>query len=98
MGKPAGRQRYPDWVRFVEIGGGGTLGVLRLGSFRVFGVGRRLKLGSFRIIGSWGIDLGRLGYPAGETGGLNIGVAGLRPAFILGIVLQKQGVVGRWVC
>ena len=35
MGKPAGRQRYPDWVRFVEIGGGGTLGVLRLGSFRI---------------------------------------------------------------
>ncbi len=45
------------WVRFAEIGGGGTLGILELGSFRVFGswAGWRYgKLGSFRIMGMVG--------------------------------------------
>ncbi len=28
--------RGADWVRFAEIGGGGTLGVRELGLFRVF--------------------------------------------------------------
>ncbi len=44
-----------NWVRFAEIVGGGTLGMLELGSFRFFGVGqgnRGGKLGSFCIIGA----------------------------------------------
>ena len=27
-----------NWVRFAETGGGGTLGMLKLGSFRIFGI------------------------------------------------------------
>ena len=51
-GKPARRQRYGElgsfrvievavgvnWVRFAEIWGGGTVGMLKLGSFRFFWV------------------------------------------------------------
>ncbi len=40
-----------NWVRFAEIGVGGTLGMQELGSFRIL-AGRRL--GSFRIIGVGG--------------------------------------------
>ncbi len=43
-----------DWVRFAEIGVGGTPGMRKLGSFRIFwllGWWWHVELGSFRIFG-----------------------------------------------
>ena len=37
--------RGANWVRFAEIGGGGTLGVRELGLFRVFGCWRLIGAG-----------------------------------------------------
>ncbi len=82
-----------NWVRFAEIGGGGTLGMRELGSFCAFGVASGMKLGSFRIFGS--ADGGRganwvrfaffgsWGYPAGGTGGLNLWRHALRAILFL---------------
>ncbi len=83
-----------NWVRFAETGGGtldkldtgGALGMLGLGLFRIFWSWGGWRLGSFRVFGSWA-------FPP-LPWGLNIGVAGLWPAFYLGFV-SRIWVVGR---
>ena len=68
-----------DWVRFAEIGIGGTLGVWELGSFRIFGSWAGRGLGSFCAFACGRVEIGFvsrflvLGRSPAERPGLNTG-------------------------